>query len=155
MFDWLQRHAQTIQSAGALVTSIAALAAVLFVPWQIASNDRTSREQAAREIYREFLSLSIQRADLSTRDFCALHDPVERAAYESYVDYLLYTAEQVMDLNPDDWESAITARLRAHLGYVCTFDAGDLDTLTPAVARLVQGLASACAEVTTCEGRQP
>ena len=121
LLNWLERHAQPIQSVGALVTAAAAVAAVVFVPWQIAANERASREQAAREIYREFLSISIQRPELTTRDFCALADPVQRVAYESYVDYLLYTAEQVMDLNATDWEPAIAARLRSHQSYLCTF----------------------------------
>jgi len=155
MLIWCKRHLQGIQTIAALVTAAAALAAVVFVPWQIAANERTSREQAAREIYREFLSISIQRPELTTRDFCALTDPVQRAAYESYVDYLLYTAEQVMDLNPSDWDGAITARLRSHQSYLCTFHQTDLDALTPAVALLVGRLISGCDAKVTCEGSAP
>lgn len=155
MAGWLERHAQAIQAAGTLVMSFAAVAAAVFVPLQIAANDRTSREQSAREIYREFLSISIQRPELANRDYCSLNGPVERAAYESYVDYLLYTAEQVMDLNASDWEPAISARLRSHQGYLCTFDAEDLDALTPAVAALVEGLKSGCPATALCGSEQP
>jgi hypothetical protein len=135
--------------------SAAALAAAIFVPWQIAANDRTSRDQAAREIYREFLNISIQRPELAARDICALTDPVARKAYESYVDYLLYTAEQVMALNPSDWEADITARLRLHSRYLCTFDPADLESMTPAVASLVGRLTGACDTTTTCAPVQP
>ena len=155
MAGWLERHAQAIQALAALVMAAAAIAAAFFVPWQIAANERTSRDQAAREIYREFLSISIQRPELTTRNHCALTNPVERAAYESYVDYLLYTAEQVLDLNPADWEGAIAARLRSHQGYLCSFDDADLEDLTPAVALLVDELVLDCAAPAVCGGSQP
>lgn len=150
MAGWFERHAQAIQGIGALVTSAAALAAVVFVPWQIAANDRTSRAQTAREIYREFLSLSIQRPELAARDHCSPASAKDRAAYEAYVDYLLYTSEQVMDLNPADWQTAIAARLRAHHPYLCSFDSADLDSLTPAVAGLISGLLAQCEVITPC-----
>jgi hypothetical protein len=155
MLRWLDRHAQAIQAAGAIVMSAAALAAAVFVPWQIAANDRTSREQAAREIYREFLNISIQRPELAAQDICTLTDPARRTAYESYVDYLLYTAEQVMALNPSDWEADITARLHSHTPYLCSFGPADLAAMTPAVAALIGSLTTACDTVTTCNRVQP
>lgn len=155
MPGWLERHAQAIQAAGALVMSAAAVAAAVFVPWQIGANDRTSREQAAREIYREFLNISIQRPDLATMEYCSPAAPAERAAYEAYVDYLLYTAEQVMDLDPEDWDATIATRLRAHMGYLCTFEAADLDTMTPAVASLVDRLIAGCDATVACELPRP
>lgn len=150
MAGGLERHAQAIQSIGALTTAAAALAVVVFMPWQIAANDRTSRAQTAREIYLEFLNLSIQRPNLAARGFCTPDTPVELAAYEACVNYLLYTSEQVMDLNPADWQTAIAARLRAHHPYLCTFDSADLDSLTPAVAGLISGLLSQCEDITPC-----
>lgn len=152
MLRLLDRHANAIQSAGAVVTALAALAAVVFVPWQIAANERSSRAQAAREIYREFLSISIQRPELAVRDYCTLSDPIQRAAYESYVDYLLYTAEQVLDLNPADWEGAIAARLATHMSYLCRFDSDDLALLAPAVGQLVQQVAQDCPMPPSCAG---
>lgn len=145
MPSWLQRQAQVIQTASALVMAGAALAAAVFVPLQIAANDRTSREQAAREIYREFLNISIQRPDLARPGTCLPADPVQRAAYESYVDYLLYTAEQVLDLDPEDWRATIAARLAGHSAYLCSFDSDDRDAMTPAVAALVGDLQADCA----------
>ena len=155
MMSLLARHAQAIQTAAALVMAAAALSAVIVVPWQIAANERSSREQSAREIYREFLSISIQRPELASQDFCTLADPVQRAAHESYVDYLLYTAEQVLDLNAEDWEAAIGARLQAQMSYLCTFHDDDFDTLTPAVALLVRQIVSDCPSTTSCNKGQP
>jgi hypothetical protein len=155
MLRFIERHGQVIQSVATLATAFAAVAAVLFVPWQIAANDRNNRAQAAREIYREFLSISIQRPELTALAYCSLTDPVERAAHESYVDYLLYTAEQVLDLNAADWEAAIGARLRSHAPYLCTFQNDDLDALTPAVAEMVSQIVSDCPAASICEEHQP
>jgi hypothetical protein len=81
------------------MVAAAAISACIFVPWQIWSNERTNRETAAREIYREFLNISIQRPELASQDLCAFTNPINRSAYESYVDYLLYSAEQVIELD--------------------------------------------------------
>jgi hypothetical protein len=126
-----------------------------FWRWRTATQQRSSRAQAARGIYREFLSISIQWPELRTADYCVLGDLAQRAAYESYVDYLLYTAEQVLELDPEDWESAIAARLLGHQPYLCTFQAADLATLTPAVAQLVRRLATDCGEMALCTAGQP
>lgn len=155
MTGWLQRHAQAIQAAGALVTSGATLAALVFVPWQIIASDRIGREQAAREIYREYLNISIHRPGLAMGGSCAPADPAERAAYESYVDYLLYTAEQVLTLGPEDWRSTILARLEPHVPHLCRFDDSDLDTMTPAVAALVTDITGDCAAVVPCAAGAP
>lgn len=152
MVSWLERHSQAIQAAGALTMAAAALAAAIFVPVQIAANDRTTRNQAAREIYREFLNISIQQPDLARGDVCALARPERRTAYDSYVDYLLYTAEQVMDLNPADWETTIAARLQLHTTQLCGFDDADLEALIPALATLVEGVMAGCDAAPPCPG---
>ncbi len=77
MVNWLERHAQAIQAAGALVMSAADLAAAIFVAWPIAANDRTSRDQAPRAMYRDVLNISIQRPKLAAQDICALTDACE------------------------------------------------------------------------------
>lgn len=155
MLSFVERYGQVIQSVAALATAVAAVAAVLFVPWQIAANDRNNRAQAAREIYREFLSISIQRPELTALSYCSVADPVARAAHESYVDYMLYTAEQVLDLNAADWEATIGARLRSHAPYLCTFQDDDLDALTPAVAMMVRQIVADCPAASICDGTQP
>jgi hypothetical protein len=141
---WLKTHAEAIGAAGAIVMALAAVAAAILVPMQIAANDRTSREQAAREIYREFLNITIQRPDLADPAACAPADPARARAYEAYVDYLLYTAEQVLDLSQDEWEETIAARLAPHRPYLCRFDADDLATMTAPVAALVRSVATGC-----------
>lgn len=101
-----------------------------------------------------WLIISIQRSELTSGAYCSLTEPVVRAAHESYVDYLLYTAEQVLDLNAADWEAAIDARLRSHASYLCTFQDNDLNALTPTVAGLVRQIVSDCSAASICEGHQ-
>jgi len=148
--SWFEKKSQIVQAICAIVMAGAALGALVFVPLQIAANDRTSREQAAREIYREFLNISIQRPDLVAQDYCALVDPVQKAAYEAYVEYLLYTAEQVLALSQADWQSTIAARLQGHQGYLCTFDDNDIASMTAPVSDLVERLRFGCAIDLAC-----
>lgn len=60
VLSFLKRHAEAIR---ALVSA----AACVFIRWQIALSIRTDRDMAARETYREVLSISIRlrgRADM-------------------------------------------------------------------------------------------
>jgi|JI8StandDraft_2_1071088.scaffolds.fasta_scaffold10286_5 hypothetical protein len=149
MLAFFHRHSQALQGLAAGVTALAAVAALIVVPWQIAANDRSTRENSAREIYREFLNITIQRADLASRDLCAPATPVEQAAYEGYVEYLLYTAEQVLTL-ADDWGPTLTARLAPHARYLCEFEPADFDGLTDPVAALVRQVTQGCAQLPPC-----
>jgi hypothetical protein len=133
----------------------AALGALVFVPLQIAAADQTTREQSARDIYREFLNISIQRPELAAQDICALTSGREQAAYEAYVEYLLYTAEQVLDLNPADWEATIAARLDVHRPYLCQFTPDDLAAMTAPVTAMIGQLRAHCASIPPCTGRAP
>lgn len=154
VLSFLNRNTDAIRAIGSLISAAAAVAACIFIPLQIASSERNSRETAAREIYREFLNISIQRPELASQDLCAFTNPIRRSAYESYVDYLLYSAEQLIALDQADWESTVLLDLSPHRAYLCTFDVADLDELTPAVASLVTGLRSTCAKEPTCDGEQ-
>jgi hypothetical protein len=45
------------------------------IPYQVAQADRIQRDQTAREIYREFLNLTVQKPDLANADYCTLEGP--------------------------------------------------------------------------------
>jgi hypothetical protein len=146
---WFKRHAEAIGAIGTILMALAAVAAAILVPLQIAANDRTSREQAAREIYREFLNITIQRPELAAAPSCPATDPLRQRAYQAYVDYLLYTAEQVLDLSPEDWRDTVAAQLAPHRAYLCGFGTGDMVAMTVQVADLVAALQTDCEMVTT------
>ena len=81
---------------------------------QIDASARQQREQSARDIYREYLNLSIfQNPNFSNPDYCAIEGTANEGAYEDYVEYLLYTSEQVLAAMPD-WEPTLSARLTPH-----------------------------------------
>ena len=96
MIDWLRRNAEPLGAIGAIATAFAALSALIIIPVQLAETDRIQRDQTAREIYREFLNLTVQKPELAQADFCTMSDPKEIAAYGAYVEYALYTAEQMV-----------------------------------------------------------
>ena len=147
MWDWLGRNSDRLQALGGLVTALAALAALVIVPAQIASADRIQRDQTAREIYREFLNLTVQRPELARADYCALKDPRERTAYEAYVDYLLYTAEQLTESSPD-WRGPMAGYLADHRSFICS--KADWGDYSEGVVDLVKGVRADCTPADMC-----
>lgn len=121
--DWLSRNAERLGALAALATAFAALSVLVVVPWQIAAADRIQRDQTAREIYREFLNLTVQKPELATADFCTLEEPAQIAAYSAYVDYLFYTAEQMIDTSPE-WRDPMAGYLKDHMAYLCSTTGG-------------------------------
>lgn len=150
MFDWFGRHHQAISAISAFFTAILALAALVGVKLQIDGAERIQSEQSARDIYREYLNLSVQKPEFAAPDYCAIAKSGQLAAYQAYVDYLLYTGEQVLSVNPD-WSETIDAALKPHAAYLCDSGADEPDP-DPAVNALVIKLrAGQCAQVTPCQ----
>ena len=115
---WFDRHGGAIQGIGTVATAFIAMAALVGVKMQIDAGARTQQAQSARDIYREFLNLSISKPEFADPDYCALKDSPQASAYENYVDYMLYTSEQMLSVSPE-WEPALTEHLAAHEQYVC------------------------------------
>lgn len=138
--------------AANLVTALAAVVAVIIIPWQIAAADRIQRGQTAREIYREFLNLTVQKPEVASANWCQLTTARDKAAYVAYVDFLLYTAEQAIDTNPD-WSPVMREHLSSHLPYLCQLGAEALDD--PMVADLVAEMRGQCQTLPVCGAGQP
>jgi hypothetical protein len=115
---WLESRAKALQALAAIVTICAAVAALVGVKVQIDANARQQREQSARDIYREYLNLSIAKPEFSNPNYCAIQGTVNEGAYEDYVEYLLYTSEQVLAAMPE-WEPTLSARLTPHKELLC------------------------------------
>lgn len=141
MRNWLVRNAEPLQAVGAIATAFAALTALVVIPYQVAQADRIQRDQTAREIYREFLNLTVQKPELANANYCALTDPKEQTAYSAYVDYLLYTAEQMIDTSAD-WKAPMASYLADHMSYICS--AGVWDAQSDDIKDLVAELALTC-----------
>ncbi len=141
---WLSRHAAAIQSVGTLITAIIAIAALVGVKWQIDASARIQQEQSARDIYREFLNISISKPEFARPNYCVIKGTPAEPAYEAYVDYMLYTTEQLMATAPD-WEPVLESYLHDHRDYLCL--SADWSGNTDAVARLIENFrAASCAE---------
>jgi hypothetical protein len=118
LIGWFDKHGRVIQGIASIITALVALAALIGVKVQIDAAARTQQEQSARDIYREFLNLSISKPEFGEPDFCAIKGTAQEAAYRSYVDYLLYTSEQMLAVSPE-WEGALAQHLEAHQQYLC------------------------------------
>lgn len=134
MKHWLERHAKAIQALGAIVTMLAAVAALVGVKIQIDASARQAREQSARDIYREFLNLSIARPELAEPNYCEISGSPNEAAYENYLEYTLYTAEQLRSVSPD-WDATMLEHLAAHRAALCAD--GDWSDDSPGVRALI------------------
>jgi hypothetical protein len=146
---FLTRHALVLQAGGALVTAVAAVLALIVVPWQIGAADRLQQAQSARDIYRDFLNLTVQKPEVASTDLCQVGDAAARVAYEAYVDHLLYTAEQVMDVS-EDWTAPMQAQLDRHRPFLCSWEASDLEAFSTPVAGLLKGTLGNCSGVKVC-----
>ena len=135
MRKWLETRAKALQALAAIVTIIAAVAALVGVKVQIDANARQQREQSARDIYREYLNLSISKSEFSNPVYCTIQGTANEGAYEDYVEYLLYTSEQVLTAMPD-WEPTLSARLVPHKELLCS--EADWSEETPAVRGMIQ-----------------
>ncbi len=119
MKGWLERNAKPIQSFATIATLCVALAALLGVKLQIDASARLQQEQSARDIYREFLNLSISKPEFADPDYCAIRPTPQAGAYENYVEYMLYTGEQLLATSPQ-WDETMFDHMAAHRDYLCT-----------------------------------
>ena len=146
--NWLIRNAEPLQAVGAIATAFAALTALVVIPYQVAQADRIQRDQTAREIYREFLNLTVQKPELASANYCALKDTTQISAYAAYVEYLLYTSEQMIDTAPE-WRAPMASYLAAHMPYLC--DPQNQDAQTPDIKDLIAELGLTCKPEVQCK----
>jgi hypothetical protein len=148
VLDWLKRNSEALEAVGGIATAFAALTALIVIPYQVSQSDRIQRDQTAREIYREFLNLTVQKPDLANADYCALTDPNQKTAYAAYVEYLLYTSEQMIDTSPE-WRAPMASYLEDHMAYLCS--EGIWDAQSPDIKDLVAELALTCEADSQCK----
>ena len=134
LITWFDKHGNAVQAAASITTALIALSALIGVKVQIDAAARMQQEQSARDIYREYLNLSINKPEFAKPDYCAIKDGPQNAAYQNYVDYLLYASEQILVVSPE-WESALSDHLEAHDQYLC--DVSDWSDYPETVRKLV------------------
>jgi hypothetical protein len=132
MWSWFSKHAQAF---AALFSAFA----ILGVLYQVSAGERAQREQSARDIYREFVALTINKPELATFQWSAGLPEKDRAAYEAYMDYMLYTSEQVIGVDAE-WTSPMRNWLENHSAYLCALS--DDAAYTPEVRTLIDDIKS-------------
>lgn len=118
LLNWFDKHGSAIQGIGTIATAFIAMAALVGVKLQIDAGAKSQQEQSARDIYREFLNLSISKPEFAEPNYCAIKASPQYSAYLNYVEYLLYTSEQMLAVSPG-WEPALAEHLAAHEQYIC------------------------------------
>jgi multidrug efflux pump subunit AcrB len=119
MVKWLEKYAPALQALSAIGALVAVVGGIVGIKVQLNASAQMQREQSARDIYREFLNLSINQSKFAAPDYCAISGTADEAAYESYVQYMLYTSEQVLTALPG-WESTMADHLNDHKELLCS-----------------------------------
>lgn len=149
MWDWLRRHSGALQGLGALVTALAALAALVIIPLQIRAAEQIQMRQTTRDMYRGFVLLGIERPNLASAEFCDQKTTTDITAYVSYMEFMLYTGEQMMATSPAEWEGTLAELLAMHQDYFCASD--DWFGYSTAVQGLISDLRQTCPAQPACQ----
>lgn len=146
---WFSRNVGSIQAIAAIATTTIALIALVGVKYQLDAADELQRAQSARDSYRSHLALAVGNPKYAIPDdVCSLFAGNERGAYTAFVDHLIYSAEQMLEVE-EGWEATFTEALKPHSIYVCSFisDTGQ----TPKLATFLQEFkTSMCRSKTSC-----
>jgi hypothetical protein len=147
--DFLNRNAGAVQAIAAIFTVLIALAALVGVKLQIDAADKIQRAQSARDIYREYLSMAINKPEYAQPDYCSIAATPQMAGYEHFVEYMLYTAEQTLSADAE-WKETFTSTFKDHAQYICTIR--DTGGYSDSVAGLLTEFQNGnCSAVQTCQ----
>jgi hypothetical protein len=119
MIKWLEKYAPALQALSAIGALVAVVGGIVGIRVQLNASAQMQREQSARDIYREFLNISISQPKFAAPDYCAIRATADEAAYENYVQYMLYTSEQVLTALPG-WEPTMAEHLSDHEELLCS-----------------------------------
>lgn len=145
--DYLNRNAGAVQAFAAILTVLLALAALIGVKIQIDAADQLQRKQSARDIYREYLNLAMNRPEFTQPNYCKMIGTPQETSYEHFVEYMLYTAEQTISVD-GEWAQTFANTLKDHAQYICSIDA--TESYAESVAALITSF-----RVTHCKSVQP
>lgn len=123
---WFWEH---VEPLGALLMSIAALAALLYAHVQITEGREAERRANANELWRETLRLAFEnpvlsnpQIELAEFDYVALTVDGSREnfqKYELFVDTVLNASEEILSVVPTrEWVTTVSIELRQHRDYL-------------------------------------
>lgn len=118
MTDTLLAKASHIAS---ILTPFIAIAAVVIALVQIEAGETTQRKASARDAFKEYLKLAIERPEFADARLGKLAQTENgRSSYSWFVSYFLFSAEQVYESFPDDpeWRAALSNQICYHTDYL-------------------------------------
>ncbi|MCK0149712.1 hypothetical protein MWU54_06735 [Marivita sp. S6314] len=147
---WVSQHAPVIEAVAALVTALVAVAALVGVVIQLQAADQLSREQSARDAYRNHLALAATQPGFAQpQNACALMSGPNAKSYTAFVDHLLYSAEQMLAVE-EGWDTTFLNALDPHAVYLCSEQSPD--GADPNLAALLSRFwAERCDATPTCD----
>lgn len=103
-----------------IATAIIAILALIIAAWQIQASASIQREASAREAFKEYLKIAIDKPELADARLSASDAPDARSRYAWFVTYFLYSAEQIYDIYPDDpaWRNSLAEEICYHQAYL-------------------------------------
>ena len=121
MTGWLERNAVALGALGAMLAGVVAVLGLGGIWWQIRAAEQAQALQTARGAYLAQQALAVANPGFAQPgEVCALLGSDRGNAYEAFVAHLLFTAEQVLAVEPG-WERTILYEMQAHTDYLCRF----------------------------------
>ncbi|MDD5395401.1 MAG: hypothetical protein PHE17_20445 [Thiothrix sp.] len=101
-----------------IATALVAVLALVIAVWQIKAAENIQREASAREAFKEYLKLAIDKPDFANAQ--PSDNKSAKSGYEWFVTYFLYSAEQIYTAYPDDpqWHKGLAAEVCYHEVYL-------------------------------------
>lgn len=126
--NWWSRQAGAIEAFASTITAIVAVVALIGVKYQLDAADGLQRSQSARDAYRSHLALASTQPEFAKpENACLLISGEKAGSYTAFVDHLLYSAEQMLEVE-DGWRSTFTEALEPHSAYMCSKNAPSWNT---------------------------
>lgn len=126
--SWIKQNSKLIEALAASTTALVAVAALIGVKFQLDANEALQKAQSARDAYRAHLTIAITHPNFAQPvNGCALLGTDTGGGYQAFVEHLLYSAEQMLEVE-EGWESTFNHHLGLHADYMCSVHGPDGDT---------------------------
>ena len=105
----------------AIATALIAIFALVIAVWQIQASAKVEREASAREAFKDYLKIAIDKPELADAQQGAIDKNAKsRSSYNWFVTYFLYSAEQIFDSYPNDpyWQAGLAEEICYHQTYL-------------------------------------
>ena len=138
------RHGNTAQIASAVV-AIAALVFVAYQVWVIRANGRIA---TARQVYMSYSESALRYPELAEPDMQKLRtEPTEWARYKNFVAHMLFAYDEILAVYDEpEWRRSFEEDVRLHLPYICADMPTALDeTYFPKMRALLKAERIRCA----------